>query len=108
MSAAHMVTHHAHADTRVILKCIRKIFLLLGSKNKTNFDGTIWQKDPMYYTLFILFVAKCTVNGDVGGLSGCIAINGHSVCFYKTYLNDLNMTYYSVFLHIHYIFQCYL
>lgn len=51
----------------------------------------------MYYTLFILFVAKCTVNGDVGGLSGCIAINGHSVCFYKTYLNDLNMTYYSVF-----------
>lgn len=61
----------------------------------------------MYYTLFILFVAKCTVNGDVGGLGGCIAINRHSVCFY-TYLNDLNMTYYSGFLHIHYIFQCYL
>lgn len=50
----------------------------------------------MYYTLFILFVAKCTVNGAVGGLSGCIAINGHSVCFYKTYLNDLNMTYYYI------------
>lgn len=60
----------------------------------------------MYYTLFILFVAKCTVNGDVGGLSGCIAINGHSVCFYKTYLNDLNMTYYSVIYKTNQLTKC--
>lgn len=72
-------SHRVRSQMHRLLNA-QQMCLLLSSQNKTHFDGTTCQHDPLFHARFVLFVDA--LHGTRDGVSGCVCVlvTGGGIC----------------------------